>query len=492
MRERECDVVLAGGRVIDPETGWDGIAHVGITGSQITDFATGQVPHARTIIDVSGRVVAPGWIDVHSHAQTVMGARLQARDGVTTALDLEGGVSNVAACYERASAEGRPIHFGFSASWQQARMIEVASFELPGELDHALAHFGDMQWQRSASKKLQHRLYSRLERDLEEGALGIGLLVGYAPGVDPQELLDVSRIAAQSQTATYTHARDLVEFKPDIVIDGAEEIVRAAQETGVQSHYCHIHSTSLWHVERVHNLLERAGTSISTEAYPYGAASTAISASFLAPERLAERRLHPRSILLTPSGRILQSVDELRELRRDDPGAIVVVHYLDEEVPADAEVLLRALTYPGAVVGSDAMPLGSRGSGQDPYEWPPPANTAVHPRNAGTFSRFIRRYVRELASFTLLDAVEKCTLLPAKMLESFTPVMASKGRVQVGCDADLVVFDFDRLTDRATYRRGAEPSTGYEYVFVAGEIVVKHDELIIDAFPGKPIRSRTA
>src|SRR5882757_7794638 len=117
----ECDLLLTGGRVIDPETGLDGVLDVAITGGTIVAVG-GPVPRAARTLDVRGRVVTAGFIDLHSHAQTIPSLRLQALDGVTTALELESGAGDVAGSLERAAAEGRPVNYGYSASWAQARM----------------------------------------------------------------------------------------------------------------------------------------------------------------------------------------------------------------------------------------------------------------------------------------------------------------------------------------------------------------------------------
>lgn len=480
------DIVLTGGRVIDPETGLDGIRNVGITKGSIT-AVTHDTLRGIKLIDATGLVIAPGWIDLHSHAQSVAGGRLQARDGVTTALDLEGGLSGVAAHYERAANEGRAINYGYSTSWQQARMAEVAGITT-GELVDVLTHFGNPAWKATASPRQISAMVARLGQDLDDGAIGLGLLIGYAPRVDSSEYLRMAQLAADTGTATFTHARDLVEDVPDAVIDGAEEIVHAAQETGARSHYCHINSTSLWHIDRVHQLIERAQTEITTEAYPYGAGATSISADFLSPDRLHERRLTPQSIVYTPTGQRVTDDIMLAELQQNDPGAVAIVHYLNEAEPLDQAVLDRALLFPGTVIGSDAMPLIWPEERRDPYAWPP-SGVTVHPRGAGTFSRFLRRYVRELGSISLTEAVSRCSLGPARVLESFVPAMRRKGRVQPGCDADLVVFNPEVVTDRATYGAGTLPSTGYAYVFVGGQVIVEHDRLRLDVLPGRPVKT---
>ena len=483
----ECDLALIGGRVVDPATGFDGVANVGITKGRISVVTTDEL-RATTVQDVSGRVVAPGWIDLHSHAQTVAGSRLQAHDGVTTALDLEAGALDIDGSYARAAREGRATSYGFSAAWQQARMVVVGGLPVT-DLESSLEFYGDPGWKAAATAHQRETILERIGVELAAGAIGVGVLQGYAPLVDPEEYLAVCRLAAETDRGTFTHARDLVEHLSDVPIDGAEEIVRAAEQTGVRAHYCHVNSTSTHHVDRVHRLVDRSPGRVTTEAYPYGAGATAMSADFLSPQRLAQRGLRPSSIVHGPTGRRVRDADELVRLRTEDPGAVAIVHFLDETDPHDQALLDRCQTFPGTVVASDAMPLGWPAERLDPHAWPPPPGTAVHPRTAGTFSRFWRRYVRELAAVSVLDAVRRCSLGPAEVLEPFVAAMRHKGRVQPGCDADLVVLDLDRVSDRATYAAGTLTSVGYDLVLVGGTAVVRDDRLVLGALPGRAVRA---
>ena len=229
--------------------------------------------------------------------------------------------------------------------------------------------------------------------DLADGALGIGVLLGYAPAASPEEYLRVAGLAAEAGVPTFTHARDLIEMVPGTLADGAEEIVRAAAETGAHMHYCHVNSTSQRHIDRVLALVARAqaaGSRVTTEAYPYGSGMTGIGAAFLAPERLGERGLSPSSLTYAPTGERVASAARLRELRQADPGGLVIIDLLSEDDPADRALLMRSLTFPGAVVASDAMPLTWTAPPADPLAWPLPPTAITHPRTAGTFSRALR------------------------------------------------------------------------------------------------------
>ena len=485
------EIVLRGGRVIDPESGLDAVLDVAVGGGRI-DAIGPVLPPALAEADAAGLVVAPGFIDLHSHVSDVAGLRLQALDGVTTALELEAGVTPVAAAYQRAAADGRPVNYGYAASWALARMEAVAGLAPGGGLGAFLASIASPAWQRPASQAEVTAMLARLSADLADGALGIGVLLGYAPRSDPAEYLQVASLAAQAAAPVCTHARDLIEMVPGVPIDGAEEIVRAAGQTGAHMHYCHINSTSQRHIERVLGLVGRAtaaGARVSTEAYPYGSGMTGIGAAFLAPERLGERGLTPSSLTYAPTGERVASERRLRELRSADPGGLAIIELLDENDPGDQRLLMRSRTFPGSVVASDAMPLTWPAAAPDPMTWPLPPGAVTHPRSSGTFCRALRLLSREGGPLGLADALARCTLEPARLLQDHAPAMRSKGRLQVGCDADIVVLDPAAVSERSSYRDSTQPSAGIRHVLVNGTFVVRDGGIVPSALPGRPVRA---
>jgi hypothetical protein len=414
-------------------------------------------------------------------------------DGVTTSLDLEAGLMPVERAYREAAAAGRPLNYGFSASWAAARAEVLIGLEPDASIETGLAVLGNEAWQRSSSPTELAAWLSLLESELADGALGIGVLMGYAPRTDPDEFLAVARLAAAAGAPTFTHVRELVEADPTTPIDGSSEIVTAAAETGAAMHHCHVNSTSRRHVDRVLATLENArsaGSRVTLETYPYGAGSTAIGAYFLEPDRLAVWGLRPSSIVVLGTGERVRDAARLHEIRRLDPGAECLVEFFDETDKADRAMLDRALAFPNAIVASDAMPVLWSGRMRDTLDWPLPAGGATHPRTAGTFMRSIRRMVRQTGVWNWTEAFKRCAYLPARVLDEVTPQARGKGWLGAGSDADIVVLDAERITDSATYTNPVAVSHGVRHLLVNGEFVVRDGDIVRDAFPGVAVRGR--
>jgi hypothetical protein len=345
-------------------------------------------------------------------------------------------------------------------------------------------------WRGPASAGEVSRILGLLEEAVGDGALGIGVLVGYAPDSGRAEYFRLAALAARLGVPTFTHTRYISTEEPGTSLEGALEVIAASAGTGAHMHMCHVNSTSTRMIDEVAAAVETAratGVRVSTEAYPYGAGSTVIGASFLAPEALHRMGLTPSSLTYLGTGERVADADRLAELRATDPGGLVVVHFFDEDDDADLAVLERSFLLPDTAIATDAMPLVAPGGAPAPDAWPPPPDVFTHPRSAGSYARTLRWLVRERGVLTLTEAVRRSSLLPAQVLEEAVPAMRRKGRVQVGADADLVVFDPATVTDRATYTSVA-PSSGFRHVLVAGTPVVRDGELLTGALPGRPIR----
>lgn len=498
------DVLLTSARVIDPETGLDDVLNVGIRQGRIVSIGEEQADSLESV-DCGGLVLAPGFIDLHCHAQTINGLRLRALDGVTTALELEEGTMPVGATYEVVEKQGRPINFGYSSNWLLARLAEADGVDLEPDSNSRISApavagaaqaTGRAAWMQPVSSEVADRIVERIAQGVREGGIGIGVLLGYAPKCGYVEMLKIARCAAELGVPMFVHGRYRKKDDPHSAVAGLLELVALAASTGVHMHLCHINSTYA-SVEDLRLVLEAIstaqanGVTVTTEAYPYHAGSTAIGAASLSPEEMRSHGSPPSAITYLKTGERVADFDRLAQLRTEDPGGTAILDLLDPHNAEQMDRLHQAVTFPGAMVASDAMQLELAGrlDGDDVHEqWPLPEGVFAHPRTAGCFARALGHVSRDLGLLSLVEAISRCSYLPAKTLERSVPAMRRKGRIQVGADADITVFDADAIIDKATFTE-LRPSEGIHHVLVAGEFVVRDSKLDPSAFPGKPVRS---
>ncbi len=486
------DLVIRGGRVIDPETGLDAVRDVGIKAGRIA--AISETPLQGTkVLSAEGQVVAPGFIDLHAHGQQLPAAWVQAFDGVTTALELESGLLPISRYYDITAKEGRPINYGASVAWTYARIAEKEQMEPDGTILWFQGAFAKNNWQHTlATGEELDRIIARVETGLQEGGLGIGINAGYAPGYGRKEYHRLAQLAARYSVPTFTHVRYYSVKEPQSAFEAFEELAALSAATGAHMHVCHVNSMSGRDMVDCVALLKSAqarGLPITVEAYPYGAASTTIgSEGFRGPDWLARWGAADASVMEL-NGEPL-SMAKIEELQASAPGSVVVFHFLQPDKSENDQALLDlAVLYPGGSIASDAMPWQTATGGLVEGDvWPLPEGVFAHPRSTGCFSRILSRYVRERKVLSLPEALGKMSLEPARVLQASVPQMLRKGRVQVGADADIVVFDPETVQDNATFVQPQLLSTGYRHVVVNGVPVIEEAKRIGDARPGQAIR----
>lgn len=484
------DIVIEGGRVIDPETGLDAIRNVGIRGSTIARI-TERPLKGESIIDAHGLVVAPGFIDMHSHALTTPSMRQQALDGVTTTLELELGSLPVREAYAMLEQEGRPINYGFSVSWALARMQVMDGLAIDGSTATYQENVGKPGWRQGADGPQTDQILALIERGLDEGGLGIGVMLGYAPTTAAEEYVSVNQLAAAHGVPTFTHVRYANFTSPGSIFDGLEEFIDVARLTGAHMHFCHINSSSWRNIETVRSLFEAAqdeGLKISTEAYPYGAGSTTIGAARYAPENLESTGIRAKDIYMTDTGEWVKDAADLARIRASRASSIAIFHFLNENDAGDQMLLKDALLTQDAAIASDGMPYSVDGRVLEGDIWPIPEEAEAHPRVAGTFARVLGTWVRERNAMTLNEAIRRSTLVPAQILEPASPMFARKGRLQEGMDADIVVLDFNGIADKATYAAPYLASEGVRDLLVGGVPLIRDGQLDLSVMPGRPVR----
>ncbi|MGH7717828.1 MAG: amidohydrolase family protein, partial [Gemmatimonadaceae bacterium] len=437
------DLVLVGGRVLDPETGLDAIRNVGIRGGRIVVVAPGRIPAARDTVDVRGLVVAPGFIVLHAHGQDSTNYAFLARDGVTTALELEIGAYPVAPWYARRAGKSL-INFGATVGHPAARraMLDSDSTAEGAEALSADARFVREPIDRARLPELE----SRLATGIGEGALGIGMGINYTPAATREEIRRAFSVAARHRVPVFAHLRSAGLSEQAGGVAGLQEVIADAATTGASLHVVHVTSMGLGATPTLLDLINGArarGMDVTTEAYPYTAGATYLQSAIFDPGFEQRLGITYNDILWPATGERL-TAETFAQYRKQ--GGLAVI-FMIPEAAAD-----QAYREPHVMVASDG---GFRITDGTPVG---------HPRSAGTHARVLGRFVRERHVLSLMDAVRKMTLLPARRLEAVHPGMRRKGRIQVGADADLTVFDPARVLDVATFENAAQYSVGIVHV----------------------------
>ena len=462
------DLVLQGGRVIDPESGLDAVRNVGVRGGEIEAISTEPLNGAQ-VIDAAGMVVAPGLIDTHSHTPTLFGARLQALDGVTTQLDLEAGAFPVTA-YGEFFQQGAPLHFGASVSHLAIRTKVLTGKDTPYLFDKTGVTTEPEAFVKRATDADIAAMRALLDHGLDEGGLGIGLLLDYiSDAVSPAELRMVFEVAGKRGVPVTVHVRR--GLPGDVA--GLDEVIALAEETGAPVLICHITHSAM---HRVGDWLARIdaanarGARISTETLTYAAGGTAISAAVFGRDWQSIFAITYEDVQWTATGEWLTE-ETFKRYRQEQPSGMVNHHYVKEEW------MHEALRWPGMMAVSDATPAFG-------------PSVLSNPNVSGTFTRLLGHYSRDEGVLSLKDALARTSLNQARWMEEFAPAFRRKGRVQTGMDADLVVFDPKKVAAQATYGKPYEATVGMEYVIIAGQAVVREGEFQEAVLAGKRLLAK--
>ena len=472
-QERDLDLVVTGGRVIDPETGLDANRDVGVVRNEIVaisrEVLTNRLKQGGVLLDAAGRVVSPGFIDLHVHGQSVEANRFQAMDGVTTALELESGVTRMREFIE-SRAGNAIVHYGATASHGGLRVAGMPALrdrlapllEAGGSGADLVLEYADLIREANYTPADDiEAVHEAIAAEIRAGGLGIGVPHQYYPGATHTEIYRLFQFAAEMDVPIYTHVRDMA-------VSAIQEVIANAAATGAPLHIVHLNSSSLHHLPITLDLIRgarEAGVDVTTEAYPYTAASTGISSAIFDEGWQEKLGMTYGDIQWQDTGeRLTQETFEFFQ----QEGGTVIMHMMDPEM---IELAMRT---PFVMVASDGMPYAP----------------GAHPRTAGTFSRVLGRYVRDWGVMSLTDAIRRITLMPAERLQEIAPLMRRKGRIQIGAIADITVFDPDTIIDTATFEDDLTYSEGVTHVVVDGVPVVRDGALIEGVFPGKPLLSR--
>ena len=459
------DVVINHGRVIDPESQLDAVRSIGIRNGKIVAVSKTPLAAPREI-DVSNRVVSPGFINLHSHSVAEAGYQLELLDGVTTVLELEAGGYPIDTFGQQLGAS--PLtHFGASVghAWIRLQIIDPAALaELmqTGKLDMSGAAFTQ-----TATPAQREQIERLLETELDKGGLGIGFLLDYMTrAVDDAERDMIFAVAARHGVPVFVHVRRGIDGDPS----GLLEVIETAERFGAAVHICHLNASAMSGVDRWLNEIDAArarGVDVSTEMFPWTAGSASISSDVFSRNWREIFAIDYTDVQWAETGEWLteESFQAYREAR---PEGQTMHHYIREEWNR------LAIQRPHVMVASDAMPLLS-------YE------RKVVPNGAGTSARILGQYVREEGLLSLSDAIARLSLFPAMRMQAFAPAFFKKGRISVGADADLVIFDPASIAASADYDEPFLQPAGIDFVLVGGSVAAESGAVVTERGSGKKL-----
>lgn len=494
MAAKKHDLVIKNGRVMDPETGLDAIRNVGVTDGTIVAITEKTITGKETI-DAKGLVVAPGFIDCHVHTVTLpFSQKMMLRDGVTTQLDLETGAHPVERFYDSLDGTSQ-ANYGAAMNSMGAReqtfnpkydsLNGNLAVDILGHNEHSMV---DMKWNGTVPNTKQIKAISGyVEAGLKQGAIGVGIPVGYmVDGVTPEETSAWQRLAAKYGRATYVHARYSSQRPPETGTLGFEEIIANAAIYGNGVYFHHMHQQALKGTMHALELFDQAtanGVPVIGEIYPYNYGASIVSADYLKPDNYRPNMGHSYNGITETA--TLKPLDKKRYdyLVKTNPGASIMFQGSTEGE------MLKGLAHPSTVIGSDSFPMTVSKTGHLASDWDTPYDAVQgHPRSAGT-SAIVLRLVRQKKLMPLMRAISKMSFMVADWLAANgVPQMAYKGRIQLGCDADFTIFDPAKVTENSTIKQGGLPSTGIPYVVVSGTVIVKQSKVLKGVYPGKPVR----
>ncbi|NVK24217.1 MAG: amidohydrolase family protein [Gammaproteobacteria bacterium] len=501
VHAKDYDVVLKGGRVMDPETSLDAVMNVGIKNGKIAAVTTDKLS-GKEIINVKGLVVSPGFIDTHQHSFELPDGRLAAQDGTTTHMELEFGRSPVAQAYDIIEKRGgHPINYGFSSSWPMNRATVMKGFK--GEATFSGLTQAFAGWGAEVSNPEQEKqILALIQKDLDDGAIAVGFPPAYGSGAGMKEAIKLWKKAAANNVPVSVHVRYQSMLDPNSSVEAMNEMLGLAASSGAHALLCHIQLVGLSDPYMMLDVIEagrKSGLKLTTEVYPFGHTAPPISADYLKWENSDERigfKWNEIRTVKKPHYTFKDKTD-FQKHQKEHPLDFVQMEYIDESSPEGLAAMRAAVTFPETIPASDGTPIGWKGKPKDGDKlglgsgvdvWPLPKDAGGQPRTTSTHAVILEKWVREQGALTLMQAIRNSTYVPAKALEQHIPQFTTKGRLQVGMDADITVFNPKTVKANANWDDVTALNDGFYHTLVNGVFVLKNGKIITDALPGQQIR----
>ena len=435
--------LIYGGRIIDPANSLDGQYNLLLENGKVIWYGT-QIPDADETIDATGKIVTPGFIDIHMHEDPVEEGKIRQcifpmmlQQGVTTAVggNCGGNVHDPVDYLNIVDRDGAAVNVALYAGHEYFRVAAGAED----------IYDGSTEAQRQEMEKT-------ITAALKAGCVGVSFGLRYVPGADRKEFFRAAACCEKSGKPIAAHVRD----DADAVFASIDEVCEAAKTYGIPVQISHIGSMAgFGQMAAVLKQMEdyrKNGLDMSMDCYPYFAFCTRLGTPTYDPGWL-DRYHCDYDVLEFSDGKYLgqrATKETFDEMRRDFPQCLTVCYVMKEE-----EIRL-AFRHPQVMLGSDGITDHGRG----------------HPRCAGTFPRLIAEFVKK-GDLSLQEAIAKMTLLPARRLG-----FRNKGHLGIGADADVTIFDYEALRDRATFEEPALPPEGIDYVLIGGKVVLKQGEIL--------------
>ena len=420
--------------------------NIGIENGKIAYIGADE-PEAENVIDAEGRVVSPGFIDIHMHEEDFHEGKhfciadMMLKQGVTMAVGGNCGTLYQTVKEFRDTIEelgGSPINYmmlsGYNHYWTELGL---------GHLD-------------KSTPEQRKSIHESIKKDLEAGACGISFGIEYDPGITEEEIIEASNISDDDRLLIAAH------YRSDCLgnIDSIEEMADIQSKIGKRFQISHLSSCSALgmmkeSLELINSYIEK-DPRLNYDTYPYNAFSTYLGSTVFDDGCFEGWHKTYSDILLTAEPYLYQyaTKESFEECRKNHPEMLVVAFVMNEDEIA------AAIANPNGMIASDGIIANGNG----------------HPRAAGTFPRVLGKYVREDKVTDLVTALRKMTLEPAKRLD----MEHRKGDIHVGADADITIFDPETIMDGPTFGDLTVPNKGIDYVIVNGKVAVKDNEMIND------------
>ncbi len=464
----DFDIAINSGTVIDPLTGFDGMANVGIRDGKIAAV----VPPAQKLvgvreIDASGLVVAPGFINIHSHITDIGkgGSPLYIQDGVTTEIGGNCGILG-------------PVSFSSFAeqSEKEGLYANVAAYMGHNSMREAV---GVPNYRTPATPGQLAKMAGMLRQGMQDGALGVSFGPFYGPGASYDEMLALAKVAAEYGGCAASHVRDA--YTPGGAVKSVNEAINTAREAKIPFLISHtgggptvVPRSSGPVLEEIYEARQQ-GLKLGIDWFGYDAFLTEMGAAIFdyPPEMLMQLMESNISDLEVPStvvidgktfmqaGERFSSIDQFQYVRKKVKSKEIADPMLVGHLYKLAKQNFW-MSNPYLMIENDCTMTIDKTTGK----------YAGHPKDAGAFAHFLGYWVREQGVCDLRTALARTSGMAAYWLG-----LDKKGRVQVGCDADLVLFDAGRIIDKSTYIDPGQPSAGIPYVIVNGVLAVDSGKL---------------